>query len=269
VSIENSILSQESFLRGGMTLALFVLFSLIELLRPFKSIKPRDWQRWGTNLVFVFLGVVTVRFLLPLTAFSLALKIDSSSGVFALFEGPILLKIILGVLVLDMTVYFQHRMFHRLPIFWRLHKMHHADPEFDVTTALRFHPIEIMVSMAIKMSVVWVFGMPAASVLIFEVILNAGSLFNHSNFALPAKAERVLRFLVITPSLHRVHHSPLREDHDSNYGFSISLWDLIFGTFRPKAKLEGSIGLSDLAPKDSVNLLFLLGLPFRSKFAKK
>jgi len=173
---------------------------------------------------------------------------------------------VLGFLVLDLVIYVQHMVFHHVPWLWRLHRMHHADLDIDVSTGLRFHPFEILISLAIKIAIVMAFGIPPVAVIVFEVVLNATSLFNHSNVSMPPWLDRIVRLVVVTPDMHRVHHSVVRDEHNSNFGFNLPWWDRLFGTYRgqPKAGHGGmTIGLSIFRDAKELRLDRLLTQPFR------
>jgi sterol desaturase/sphingolipid hydroxylase (fatty acid hydroxylase superfamily) len=172
---------------------------------------------------------------------------------------------LLAVVVLDMAIYFQHRLFHAVPVLWRLHRMHHADLDLDVTTGARFHPLEILLSMAIKVAVVIALGAPAVAVVLFEILLNASSMFNHANLRLPLAVDGALRWLIVTPDVHRVHHSVIRAETDSNFGFSLSWWDRLFGTWRaqPEKGHDGmTIGLPVFRNPEQLRLDRMLVQPF-------
>jgi sterol desaturase/sphingolipid hydroxylase (fatty acid hydroxylase superfamily) len=184
---------------------------------------------------------------------------------------PYWMAVVTGVVSLDFVIYLQHAMFHTIPAFWRLHRVHHTDLDFDVTTGIRFHPFEILLSMGIKMSAVVVLGASAVAVVIFEVLLNATSMFNHGNVRLPGRIDRLLRLIVVTPEMHRVHHSVMIQEHDSNFGFNLPWWDRLLGTYRdqPAAGHEGmTIGLSLFRDPKSLTLPWLLVLPFTGKVGK-
>ncbi|MEP4545660.1 MAG: sterol desaturase family protein [Saccharospirillum sp.] len=189
-------------------------------------------QRWPANLAIVVLDTLAVRLVFPLAAVGAALVASEQGwGLFNVVDIPFWLAITASVLILDLAIYCQHRLFHATSWLWRLHRMHHADLDFDVTTGLRFHPLEIVISMGIKLVVVTLLGAPAASVVLFEVILNATSMFNHGNVRMPDRLDRWLRLLLVTPDMHRVHHSVVRRETDSNFGFSVPWWDRLFGTY--------------------------------------
>jgi sterol desaturase/sphingolipid hydroxylase (fatty acid hydroxylase superfamily) len=182
-----------------------------------------------------------------------------------------LLALIIGIIILDFIIYLQHAIFHALPVFWRLHMMHHTDLDFDTTTGVRFHPLEVLLSMGIKIGAIWGFGIAPLAVVLFEILLNATSLFNHGNVRLPQPLDRVLRFFVVTPEMHRVHHSVIIRETTSNFGFNLPWWDRLLGTYRaqPAAGHEGmTIGLSHFRDPRQLTLFRLLVLPFKGKPGK-
>ena len=203
--------------------------------------------RWTNNLGLVVIDTIVLRLSFPILAVGLAvIAQDRGWGLFNVIEAPGWVAILVSIIVLDLVIYLQHVMFHAVPALWRLHRMHHADLEFDVTTGLRFHPVEILLSMGIKLAVVMALGPPAVAVLIFEVLLNATAMFNHSNIRLPMLVDRFLRLIVVTPDMHRVHHSIIPEETNSNFGFNLPWWDRLLGTYKaqPKAGHEGmTIGI--------------------------
>lgn len=215
------------------------------------------------------LNAAVIRVLFPAAGVGLAMVAQAhGAGLLRLLDLPVWLAVLAGLVALDLTIYFQHLLFHAVPGLWRLHRVHHADPDFDVTTALRFHPIEIVLSMFMKAVAIFAFGPPVLAVLIFEVVLNGAAVFNHANVRLPARIEPVLRWLMVTPDMHRIHHSKDMRETNSNYGFDLSVWDRLFGTYRAQPALGHEwmrIGVSGLEdPKSSVRLLGLLAQPFLS-----
>jgi len=258
----------EGVVRVGSFVAIFGLMGLWELLAPARDRSFPRLRRWPNNLALAALNAATVRVLFPAAGVGLAVLAEAQgAGLLRLPDLPYWLAVLAGMVVLDLAIYLQHLLFHAVPALWRLHRVHHADPDFDVTTALRFHPVEILLSMFIKAAVIFALGPPVLAVLIFEVVLNGASVFNHANVRLPPRIERVLRWLVVTPDMHRVHHSKDMRETDSNYGFNLSIWDRLFGTYRAQPALghEGMrIGVSGLEdPKSSVRLLGLLVQPFQ------
>lgn len=203
--------------------------------------------RWTNNLGLVVIDTIVLRLSFPILAVGLAVTAqDLGWGLFNIIAVPGWVAVLVSIVVLDLVIYLQHVMFHAVPALWRLHRTHHADLEFDVTTGLRFHPVEILLSMGIKLVVVLTLGPPAIAVLIFEVLLNATAMFNHSNIRLPRLVDRLLRLIVVTPDMHRVHHSIIPEETNSNFGFNLPWWDKLLGTYKaqPKAGHEGmTIGI--------------------------
>lgn len=267
--VNDLILNQEPWIRGSfflLILSAMVAWELLASRRP--QSHPRR-QRWPANLSIVVLDTLAVRLVFPLAAVGAALvAAERGWGLFNLVPVPAWLAVVVSVLLLDLAIYFQHRLFHAVPWLWRLHRMHHADPEFDVTTALRFHPLEILLSMGIKILVVFSLGAPALAVLIFEVLLNATSMFNHGNVRLPVRIDRWLRLFVVTPDMHRVHHSIVRRERDSNFGFNLPWWDRLFATYReqPEAGHAGmTIGIGQFRDPRELGLLHMLRQPFVSE----
>src|SRR5262245_16827928 len=222
----------EPYIRLAAFAGVFVIMTAWELIVPRrKQAIGRGW-RWPNNLGVVALDTLLVRILFPITAVGLALFAQARDfGLFNVLALPSWVSVAASVVILDLVIYLQHVLFHAVPALWRLHRMHHADLEFDVSTGLRFHPVEILLSMLIKFAVVAALGAPPLSVLIFEVLLNATSMFNHANVRIPAGIDRVLRWLVVTPDMHRVHHSILARETNSNFGFNLPWWDRVFGTY--------------------------------------
>ena len=242
-----SLLATEPQLRLIVFLGVLVAMAVWELAAPRRRREIPRVIRWTNNLGLVVIDTIVLRLSFPILAVGLAvIAQDRGWGLFNIIEAPGWVAVLVSIVVLDLVIYLQHVMFHAVPALWRLHRMHHADLEFDVTTGLRFHPIEILLSMVIKLAVVMALGPPAVAVLIFEVLLNATAMFNHSNIRLPMLVDRFLRLIVVTPDMHRVHHSIIPEETNSNFGFNLPWWDRLLGTYRaqPKAGHEGmSIGI--------------------------
>lgn len=240
----NTIMTQEPFIRLGTFTGVLTIMALWELAASRRPQQYRRWQRWPHNLMIVAIGALAVRLVFPFVAVGAAfIAQEQDWGLFNLMPVPIWLAVVASVIVLDVVIYFQHRLFHAVPWLWRLHRMHHADLEFDVTTGLRFHPLEIVISMALKLIAVVALGAPPVAVLIFEVLLNATAMFNHANARLPVRLDRWLRRIVVTPDMHRVHHSIIRKETDSNFGFNLPWWDHLFGTYRDQPD-EGHLGMT-------------------------
>ncbi len=248
----------------------FVIFAVIafwEVLTPRRPLTVGKAGRWASNLGIVVINTLLLRVLFPSAAVGMALAAEQSSwGLLNQFVIPEALAFVGSVVFLDFAIYLQHVMFHAVPILWRLHRVHHADLDFDVTTGARFHPIEIILSMLIKFAVIAVLGPPVAAVIAFEVLLNATAMFNHGNLRLPSSVDRVLRWIVVTPDMHRVHHSVEDDETNSNFGFNLPWWDRLFGTYRdqPRHGHEGmTIGIRGLRDPGQVDRLpGMLMLPF-------
>ena len=262
-----TLLQNETVIRLTAFFGVLAVVALAEIILPRRRLTASKLRRWASNLGIVFLNSLIVRLLLPATAAGFAVfAAQRGWGVFNALEAPAWLGIIASVVFLDFAIYLQHVMFHAVPALWRLHRMHHADLDFDVTTGARFHPIEILLSMLIKFADIAVIGAPAAAVIIFEVLLNATAMFNHGNFRLPAGLDRVLRLFVVTPDMHRVHHSIEDHETNSNFGFNLPLWDRLFGTYKDQpdaGHAAMTIGIRDYRePKLVSDLPGMLILPF-------
>ncbi len=247
--------------------SVLVLMVLLESLFPRKQrVQPRQ-HRWFTNLGLVFIDSVIVRLVLPVAAIGVAEFAGNKGwGLFNLLPGPAWLEIIIAIVLLDMLIYWQHVASHLIPVLWRVHQVHHLDRDIDTTTGIRFHPIEILLSMLFKMVCVLVLGPAAVAVFLFEVILNASAMFNHANLLLPKSVDRALRYIVVTPDMHRVHHSIKASETNSNYGFSLSVWDRLFGSYiaQPEAGHEAMvIGLPGHQTNQPSSLLWCLMRPVK------
>ena len=228
-------LACESTIRLGAFLGVFAMMALWEALAPRRGQAIGRWTRWPNNLGVVVVDTLALRLLFPTAAVGVALLGEGRAwGLFNNAALPVWIEIVATIVLLDLVIYLQHVLFHAVPALWRLHRMHHADLEFDVTTGVRFHPVEIVLSMLVKLGAVAALGAPAVGVLLFEVLLNATSMFNHGNVRLPERLDRVLRWIVVTPEMHRVHHSAVPRETNSNFGFNLPWWDRLFGTYRPQ-----------------------------------
>ena len=248
-------MQHEPALRLTVFFSLLVIFAIWEVAAPRRRIEIPRLIRWSNNFALVVIDTALVRLAFPVLAVGLALVAqDRGWGLFNVLQVPGWLAIILAMLALDLAIYLQHVLFHAVPALWRVHRMHHADLEFDVTTGLRFHPVEILMSMGIKLAVVAALGPPAMAVLLFEVLLNGTSLFNHSNIRLPGRIEPLVRLFLVTPDMHRVHHSIYPDETNSNFGFSVPWWDRLLGTYvaQPRDGHEGmTIGIGQFRrPRD-------------------
>jgi sterol desaturase/sphingolipid hydroxylase (fatty acid hydroxylase superfamily) len=230
---EAGLLSSEPWIRLGIGAGVFAAMAAWEVIAPRRFQAIGRWIRWPNNLSVLIIDTLLLRLLFPAAAFGVALSGEERGwGLFGNLLLPRWIAVVVAVIVLDLAIYFQHVLFHAVPALWRLHRMHHTDLEFDVTTGVRFHPVEILLSMVIKIGVIAALGAPALAVLIFEVLLNATSMFNHGNVRLTQAIDRVLRMIVVTPEMHRVHHSIVPAETNSNFGFNLSWWDWLFGTYR-------------------------------------
>ena len=261
----------EPGVRLGCFVGVFAVMSVWELVAPRRVLHSGKPLRWGSNLGLVFLNSLLLRLVAPLGVVGIALFAESQGwGLFHYVAAPTWLAVIASVVLLDFAIYLQHVMFHAVPLFWRLHMVHHADLDFDVTTGLRFHTVEILLSFAIKAAVVLLLGPPAVAVLIFEVLLNATSMFNHSNVRMPLLLDRGLRWLVVTPDMHRVHHSVFPRETNSNFGFNLPWWDRLLGTYRDQpvdGHADMNIGLEEFRDEqiaDRLHRMLLLPLTDRT-----
>ena len=264
-------MEHEAAIRLTIFLGLFALFALAEALAPRRPrMQPRS-RRWVTNWGITLVNTLTLRALafgLPLLAVGAAADASSNGwGLFNTLGWPAWIEVLLAVLILDLAIWAQHLVTHKVPILWRLHRVHHADRDFDVTTAIRFHPVEIALSMVLKIGLVYLLGPSAIAVILFEILLNGTALFNHSNWRIPLSVDALLRKLLVTPDMHRVHHSIHRYEHDSNYGFALSIWDRMFGTYRDQPEAghdDMTIGL-EWQDDRPAKLGWSLWLPFQRK----
>jgi sterol desaturase/sphingolipid hydroxylase (fatty acid hydroxylase superfamily) len=267
--MEDLILSHEPAVRLAAFAGIFAAMALWELAAPRRRLLTSKRRRWLANIGIVALNTVALRVVFAAAAVGVARAADSAGwGLLNVVALPTWLEVVLAVVVLDFVIYLQHVMFHAVPGLWRLHMMHHSDMDIDVTTGARFHSVEILLSMVIKMGVVAALGPPAVAVVIFEVLLNATAMFNHGNVRLALGLDRVLRWLVVTPDMHRVHHSVIARETNSNFGFNLPWWDRLFGTYRdqPAAGHQGmTIGLEQFRDPDRLALGDLLVLPVRGE----
>jgi sterol desaturase/sphingolipid hydroxylase (fatty acid hydroxylase superfamily) len=261
------MVASEAAVRLAVFIAIFTAMALGEAAAPRRARSYSRWRRWPSNLAAVAVNTALVRILLPATAVSLALAGERHGwGLLNALPVPAWAAVIASVFLLDFAIYLQHVTFHAVPALWRVHRTHHTDLDFDLTTGARFHPIEIVLSMLIQFAVVVALGAPALGVLIFEVLLNATSMFNHGNLRVPIRLDRYLRWLVITPDMHRVHHSIVIVETNSNFGFNLPWWDRLLGTYRdqPAAGHDGmTIGIEQFRTPRELFLDRMLFQPFR------
>ena len=257
-------------IRLSAFIASFTLLVFAERLAPRRRRTFALRQRWAGNLGLMAVDTIVLRTVPAITAVGVAALAHAKGwGLLgAIVSLPTWLDVVVSVIVLDLAIYFQHRLFHAVPALWRLHRVHHTDPEFDVTTGVRFHPVEMLLSLGFKAVVIAGLGPPVAAVLLFEVLLNAGSLFSHANLRLPAPVDGLLRALLVTPDMHRVHHSSDPVETDSNFGFTLSWWDRLFGTYRgqPRAGHDAmTIGIEGFAAHAVLGLHRLLIQPLQKE----
>ncbi|MCG8040162.1 MAG: sterol desaturase family protein [Candidatus Thiodiazotropha endolucinida] len=261
------ILDYELTIRLAAFFSIFALMAGWEALQPCRQQRFTRGQRWFANLGITLLNTLLLRLLFPAAAVGFAAFAQAKGwGLLNEVQLPFWLSVIIAVTLMDMVIYLQHVMVHAVPALWRLHRVHHADPDYDLTTGARFHPIEILLSMLIKITTIAALGPPVIAVLIFEVILNGMAMFNHGNVSLPKPLDRLLRWLVVTPDMHRVHHSVIPGETNSNFGFNLSIWDRLMGTYREAPKLghiEMQIGVNSLQdPQLTTKLSGMLKIPF-------
>jgi len=260
-----AIIDNELVIRLGCFLGVFVIMACWELFTPYRVLTISKPRRWFYNLAMVVIDSAIVRVIFPAAVVGMAFTAaEREWGLFNIVDVPAWLSIVATVIILDFVIYMQHVMFHAIPTLWRLHMVHHTDLDIDVSTGNRFHPGEIVISMLIKMAVVILIGPPLVAVVIFEVVLNATSMFNHSNVRLPTPLDKLLRMIVVTPDMHRVHHSVIKRETNSNYGFNLPWWDRVFGTYRDQPEaghLNMVIGLEQYRDENQLTLSKLLILP--------
>jgi sterol desaturase/sphingolipid hydroxylase (fatty acid hydroxylase superfamily) len=265
--MSETILAHEPTIRLAAFLGVLAAMAAWEVAAPRRRREIPRVIRWTNNLALVVLDTAILRLSFPVLAVGLAVMAEERQwGLFNTVDAPLWVAVIASMLLLDLAIYLQHVMFHAVPGLWRLHRMHHADLDFDATTGLRFHPVEILISMAIKLAAVGALGAPAVAVLLFEVLLNATALFNHANIDLPRPVDRILRLFVVTPDMHRVHHSVEPVETNSNYGFNLPWWDRLLGTYRaqPAKGHEGmDIGIEQFRTERDLWLDRMLIQPLR------
>lgn len=270
MNFEQIVLANEPLIRMGFFFGVFALVALWELASPRRVLKLSRKQRWTANLGIVLLNTVIVRLLFPAAAVGMAaLSVEKGWGLLNNFDVPFWLAVPLAVVAMDFVIWLQHVMVHAVPALWRLHRVHHADLDYDLTTGARFHPIEIVLSMGIKFATIALLGAPVLAVVIFEVLLSACAMFNHGNIHLPSELDRVLRWFLVTPDMHRVHHSVEDDESNSNFGFNLTWWDRLFGTYREQSR-AGQLGMTigihgHTDPHEVARLPGMLVLPFKGQ----
>ena len=270
MNVDSWILANETTIRMIFFFGIFAIMTVWELKRPRRRLIVSKLTRWANNIGLVFLNSIILRLIFPAAAVGVAAFVSENQwGLFHYYDLPFFLVVLLTIIAMDFIVYLQHVLVHSVPALWRLHRVHHADRDYDLTTGSRFHPLEIIVSMLIKFATIVVLGAPVVAVVIFEIILNGMAMFNHGNIKLPDSVDKILRLFVVTPDMHRVHHSVEDDETNSNFGFNLSLWDRAFGTYReqPRAGQEGmTIGIHHFKEnKDVAWISGMLILPFKGK----
>ncbi len=260
------LLELEPQIRLGFSLCVFLFMAVWEVLSPRRALGSSKLTRWSSNIGLVLLNTVLLRIIFPAAAVGMAIVAEERGfGIVNNFDVPYWVAVICCVVFLDFAIYIQHVLFHAVPGFWRFHRMHHTDLDYDVTTGARFHPIEIIASMIIKLGVVSIIGAPPIAVLIFETLLNATAMFNHSNVFIPLMIDKTIRKMVVTPDMHRVHHSVISHETNSNFGFNLSIWDRAFGTYldQPeKGHGNMTIGIDQFRESRFLRLHNMLLIPF-------
>ena len=258
----------DTWIRLGVFITVLAIMMLWENLKPNRLSPVSASKRWFSNFSMVLLGAVVARLIIPTGLAAIAIYAQNNQiGVWNSISVTLWLSVPISVLLFDCLIYWQHRVFHRVPMLWRIHRVHHADPHLDASTGLRFHPIEIALSLVVKIAAVILLGAPILAILIFEVVLNATAIFNHSNIKLPVKVDRFLRMFIVTQAMHRIHHSQVVSETDSNFGFNLSIWDRLFGSYIADAKNGDDgikLGLKEYSsPQTNTNLKALLLMPFK------
>ena len=267
--MDEFLTSNQTLIRLSFFFGVFITVALWESRSPKRRLTVSKGIRWLNNIGIVILNTVILRLLFPAAAVGVAVFASSQGwGLFNYFQLQSLWAVVLAVIFLDFIIYLQHVLFHFVPVLWRIHRVHHADLDYDVTTGARFHPIEIVMSMLIKFAAIMAIGPSASAVIVFEILLNATAMFNHGNIHLPKSVDKVLRLMVVTPDMHRVHHSVEEDEANSNFGFNLPWWDRCFGSYRDQPRgghIEMIIGLRQCRDVGQTNRLpGMLGLPFRN-----
>ena len=263
------IIENESTVRASMFFGILITMGIWEVAAPRRIPTISKLYRWVNNLGLIFFNAFILKIIFPIATTSVAVMASQNNwGALKYFEVPSVISVIIFVIVMDMVIYFQHIMMHAIPMFWRLHRVHHADLNYDTTTGARFHTIEIILSICIKFIAIILLGPSVLAVILFEIILNATAMFNHGNVKLPKTLDKVLRWFIVTPDMHRVHHSVEKDETNSNFGFNLSIWDRIFGTYRQDVRagqLGMTIGLKNIRkPKDTNMILGMFLIPFKN-----
>ena len=263
-------MENENIIRLSVFFGVLIVMGAWELIAPRRVPMISKAYRWANNLGLVLLNGLAIKLVFPIASTAMALlAFQNHWGVLNYIEIPTFLSNIIFIIVMDLVIYLQHIMVHAIPLFWRLHRVHHADLDYDTTTGARFHTLEILLSMCIKLIAIVLLGPSVLAVVLFEIILNATAMFNHGNVKFPKMVDKILRYFIVTPDMHRVHHSIEEDETNSNFGFNISIWDRIFGTYREDVRagqVAMIIGIKNIRePKETNSILGMLNIPFRGK----
>ncbi len=257
------IINQSNVIRISIFLFLLIIFIIWEIIKPDHILKVSRKDRWLSNFIIVFLNNLTLKLIFPYSAIIFSdFVIENKWGLFQIFNINGYISIFLGILILDFIIYLQHIVFHSVPLLWKLHRMHHADLELDVTSGTRFHPIEIIISMGIKFGAIYFFGINPITVILFEIILNGMAMFNHSNIYINPIINKYLKYVFVTPAMHRIHHSINATEYRTNYGFNLSVWDRLMGTYKDNFKNNLIIGLPNFRNLKYSKIHYMLMIPF-------
>jgi len=260
------LLEQEQTIRLSFFIGVFIVMAIWEIRRPRRALTQNKLHRWFNNIGLVICNTLLLRFIFPAAAVGMAFFAEQHGwGLFNVLSWPSWVIIPLTIIAFDFIIYLQHFLFHAVPVLWRLHRVHHADMDFDVTTGARFHPIEIILSMVIKYAAIVALGAPVVAVILFEIILSSMAMFNHSNIKLPSVIDRRLRFILVTPDMHRVHHSINTHEANSNFGFSLAIWDRYLGTYRAQPESGHEKMLLGIDYFQVQSIFGMLHLPFKGK----
>ncbi len=270
MSFHEFVLANEQGIRLSFFIGILAIMAIWEIIAPKRALRVSKLLRWSNNIGLVFLNSLIVRLLFPAAAVGVAsFAAEHNWGLLNFYQIPLLPASIIAIVAMDFVIYLQHVLVHAVPVLWRLHRVHHADLDYDVTTGARFHSLEIILSMLIKFATIVVLGPPVVAVIIFEVILNGMAMFNHGNVGLPAAVDKFLRFFIVTPDMHRIHHSTEDDETNSNFGFNLSCWDRLFGTYKtdPRGGHKGmKIGIHGFTePKQTNWISGMLLMPFMGK----
>jgi len=262
------LLKHEAQIRLITFTSMLLIMAIWEFIQPCRGLMRNRLFRWGSNLGLVVTSTLMLKLLVPVLAVAFAIKLEAKGwGLFNLLDWPMLLEVLLTIVLMDLWIYWQHRLMHVVPWFWRLHRVHHTDLDYDFTTAIRFHPVEIVFSMGLKLLAILIFGGPAIAIFIYEIILSSFAIFNHGNVQIAKPVESILRWFVVTPDFHRVHHSTINQETNSNYGNFLSLWDRLFGSYQAQptnGHRDMVLGLNEFRDEKQQSFISLLLQPIKN-----